>query len=666
MFRRVAEGGRGRRKKVDLVLIRPSNYDDEGYVVRYVRGVLPSNTLGCLATLTEQALQAGLLPSVQLKLRLIDETVMPVNCRRITRRQRKDRQVIVCLAGVQSNQFPRAADLALEFRKRGITVLIGGFHVSGRFYSHLPPPADMQALLDAGVTLVKGEVENTWGQLLGDCLQGQLKPVYDFLTERPELDDAPIPKIPLSHLRNFVSTNFGAIDCGRGCPFNCSFCSVIAVQGRKMRFRSPQRIQEAMRENYLHGRVSFYFLTDDNFSRNRHWEAIFDAMIFLREQEGIPLTFMMQVDVPSFRIPGFVEKAKRAGCTQVFVGMESVNLANLKAVGKNQNNLEDYRSLIQAYHHAEITVHAGYILGLPFDTPESLRADVRCLMDDIQVDQVSFFILTPLPGSRDHLDLLQSKSYLEADYNCYEYFHETMAYPGFPEKGSLVSSCLDAWREFYCFTNLQRILQRIPASLYWDTFRNFVWYKHAVDIDRRHPMMSGYFRRKSRLDIRPGRQALPRLAYGKKRAVEIARMLGQYLGLILEIQLLWLSTKYRLQSPVAPTVAPDSGETRIPTGSGIFQVWAKWNPFSLRPQDYSCQEVLDFWRCWLSQIRQRKWSRISWTKTLARALLDGKAMVHFACASFGQMSGFFRTFLPWNPSAGSRPDRRAPSPNSPQ
>ncbi len=642
---------RGPVNKVDLVLIRPSNYDDEGYVVRYVRGVLPSNTLGCLATLTCQALEQGLLPPVRLRMQLIDETVMPVRCARIARRQRGNRKVIVCLAGVQSNQFPRAADLALEFRRWGLTVMIGGFHVSGRFYAHLPPPPDMQALLDAGVTLVKGEVEATWGRLLRDCLEGKLQPVYDFLNERPELDEAPIPRIPLSHLRKFVSTNFGAIDCGRGCPFNCSFCSVIAVQGRKMRYRSPHRIQEAMRENYRYGGVSFYFLTDDNFSRNRHWEAIFDAMIQLREQESIPLTFMMQVDVPSFRIPRFVEKAKQAGCTQVFVGMESVNLDNLKAVGKSQNNLEDYRSLIGAYRAAEITVHAGYILGLPFDTPESLRRDVRCLMEDIEVDQVSFFILTPLPGSRDHLDLLQSESYLEADYNSYEYFHETMVYPGFPEKGSLVTSCMDAWREFYCFSNLQRILLRIPASLYWETFRNFVWYKHAVDIDRRHPMMSGYFRRKSRRDIRPGLPPLPRLSYARKRMAEVARMLGGYLALTLEIQLLWLSTRHRLQP--APGPGPEGvGRTGRASRS-------RWNPLSADARDYPCHEILEFWRSWLSLVRRRQWRSVPWTAMLRRLLLDGKATLHFARASFGQMRGFFRTFLPWNPLPNG-PNSRAP------
>ena len=658
MFGRWSFRRGARRKQVHLVLIRPSNYDDDGYVVRYLRGILPSNTLGCLATLTHQVLRDGMLNSIDLRLTLIDETVMRVDCREIARRQSNRCQVIACLAGVQSNQFPRAADLAKMLRRYGVTVLIGGFHVSGRLYADLPLPADMQELLDAGVTLVKGEVEGTWGQLLTDCISGRLKPMYDFLNIRPDLDNAPIPQIPQAHLRHFVSANFGAIDCGRGCPFNCSFCSVIAVQGRKMRFRSPERIRDSIRENYHQSKVSFYFLTDDNFSRNRHWEAIFDSMIMLREQEGIPLHFMMQVDAQSYRIPGFVEKALRAGCTQVFVGMESMNSANLKAVGKSQNNLEDYRRLIHVYRNAGITVHAGYILGLPYDTGESLRMDIRCLMEDIQVDQVSFFILTPLPGSRDHYELLRSEAYMESDYNHYEYFHETMDYPGFPEKGSLVDACLDAWQEFYCFSNLQRILERTPVSLYWETFRNFLWYKHSVVIDKRHPMMSGYFRRRSRLDIRPGLQPLPRLVFLKRRTVEVAQVLGGYLALILEMQLLWLCTRHRLQPYSTSSSDKQPFSTVRKNSSAISSFWFRWNPFSISEQFYPATQIIHFWQTTLHHLRQRNWGEISTGRILQRLLLDGKVTIHFALAACQQMSGFFRTFVPWN-GARSFPQTKA-------
>lgn len=628
------------QEKAYLFLIRPSNYDDAGYVVRYLRGILPSNTLGCLLTLTQQALLDGRLGTMNLQIRLIDEMVMRIPLKKMARLRQKGYKVIACLVGVQSNQFPRAADLAKEFRRHQLAVLIGGFHVSGILASGLPIPGDIQELMDAGVTIVKGEVEQTWASLLEDALEGRLQPLYDFLGSRPDLTHAPIPRIPKEHLRYFVSTNFGAVDCGRGCPYQCTFCCVIAVQGRKMRYRSPEDIAAGMRENYRRNGTSFYFLTDDNFSRNQHWKEILEAMTRLREREQIPLRFMMQVDVQSYRIPGFVEKARKAGCTQAFIGLESVNIDNLKAVGKHHNSLEDYHQLIQTYRQAEIAVHAGYILGLPYDTPESLRRDVRFLMDEIQVDHVSFFILTPLPGSRDHEELRRQPSFIETDYNQYEYFHETMTYPGFPEKGSLVTACLEAWQAFYEFSHLQRILERTPARLYWDALRNFIWYKNAVEIDRRHPMMSGYFRLRNRLDIRPGQLPISRWVFYCRRINEVRQVLLGYLGLILEMQLLWLTTRHRLSS------SSEKGCNINAPGTPVSFLRKLWNPFALSTQNYPPEKILKFWSGVRSGIRQGEWQTIPWIRIVGRLLLDARLTLRFSLACMRQMKGFFRTFFP--------------------
>ena len=185
------------RKTIHLYLIKPSQYDDDGYVVRHWRGVLPSNTLACLAGLTEDAIkQQNLSNFYNIKVHLLDETVDKIPVGKICRSQRWGlAKTIVGLVGVQSNQFPRACDLAHQFRKAGITVMIGGFHVSG-YLALLPAiPADIQALLDAGVTVVKGEVEETWPQLLRDAIEGRLQPLYDFLNAKPDLYTKPIPAI---------------------------------------------------------------------------------------------------------------------------------------------------------------------------------------------------------------------------------------------------------------------------------------------------------------------------------------------------------------------------------------------------------------------------------------------------------------------------------------
>ncbi|MBI4455821.1 MAG: B12-binding domain-containing radical SAM protein [Acidobacteria bacterium] len=639
-------------KKVNLYLIKPSKYDDEGYVLRYFRGVLPSNTLACLAALTERVLEQGLLTAVDIRITLIDETVSRVDCDKICRSQRGNQKTIVCLVGVQTNQFPRAADLAKTFRQAGLTVLIGGFHVSGHLAMLPNIPGDIQELFDMGVSVVKGEVEESWSSILQDAVKGQLQSLYDFIDDKPDLYTAPVPLVHHGYLKKFVSSNFGTVDCGRGCPFNCSFCTIINVQGRKMRFRSAETIAAAIRENYFHKKINFYFFTDDNFARNKNWESILEALIDLREKEGIPVQFMMQVDVLSYKIKNFVEKARRAGCSQVFIGMESINTDNLKAAGKNQNSAEDYRNLIEAYRTAEIATHVGYILGLPFDTPDSIRCDLQRLMHEVQVDQASFFIFTPLPGSRDHLEFTQQNIYMDPDFNKYDSFHETMLHPNFPKEGDLLAVYHEAWRTFYSFDNMRRVLHRASEQNYWNIFRNFLWYKSSALIEKHHPMMAGFFRCKGRTNLRPDVEPLPRLAYLNKRIGEIRHLAGESFKLLLEMQLLWLETrKYteterKIMEELRQLRHGIYGKVRltelrlayararlgfpslqIPSGFRLFV--QRWNPFTLDGNFYLSEDVLNFWQRTLEDLKHGRLSKISPPLLFRRLWLDTKLTVHF-------------------------------------
>lgn len=635
---------------VDVYLVKPSCYDDEGYIVRYFRGVLPSNTLACLAALTEAAADRLREAGFEIKLHLIDEVVQKVPVGRICRSARRGRRTVVGLVGVQTHQYPRALDLAGEFRAAGADVLIGGFHVSGQLAMNPGIPPEIQEALDLGVVVVRGEVEETWGDLLEAVLTRKAQPLYNF--EKPDLSQAPIPRLDPRLLQRFAASNHGTIDCGRGCPFNCSFCTIINVQGRKMRFRSPERIAEAIRENWQRNRVSFYFFTDDNFARNKQWEAIFDKLIALREEEGIPVEFMMQVDVLSYRIPGFIEKARRAGCSNVFIGMESVNDDNLQVAGKRQNKVEDFRNLIEVYRAHEIATHTGYILGFPFDTPDSIRRDVRRLMHEVGPDMVSFFILTPLPGSRDHQQMVQRGEWMDPDYNRYDSQHETMNYRGFPEKGQLQAAYQEAWETFYSFDHMVRVLRRAPARNYWNLFKNFVWYRSAALIERRHPMMAGFLRLKGRTQLRPGVKPLPRHTYYFRRLRELTHLAAESLYLLLEMQLVWLMTRKpsAAEQRVMEELQKLRDGSRVRTGlaelraaylqakeavpdlkvpSRLRLLWEKWNPFVLRPTFYPRDEVLSFWEMVRREWLKGRFWRVSPLQLVSRLVQEGRLTLHF-------------------------------------
>ena len=619
--------------KLHLYLIKPTQYDDDGYVVRHWRGVLPSNSLACLAGLTEEVVaQKRLGESLRVKIHLLDETVDRVPVKRICRSQHPGRtQTIVCLVGVQTNQFPRAADLARTFRRAGLTVMLGGFHVSG--YLALMPgiPPDIQQLMDEGVTIVKGEVEETWGDLLSDAVHGRLKPLYDFVNDKPDLYEKPIPITSTKYLSKFVAPNFGTLDCGRGCPFECSFCTIINVQGRKMRFRSAEHIAQAIRHNYHAHGVTFYFFTDDNFARNKNWEAIFDMLIRLREEEHIPVIFMMQVDVLSWKIKNFVEKASRAGCQNVFIGMESLDTTSLKAAGKNQNHVDEYSMLIESYRGSEISTHVGYIIGFPNETAESVRRNLTCLMQEVRPDQASFFMLMPLPGSMDHVHMVQRGEWMHPDFNRYDSHHEVTVHPNLKD-GAWKDLYLEAWNTFYSFDNMKAVLQRAPRSKYWNIFARFMWYKNSVLTEGRHPMMCGFLRLKGRKNRRPGYPILSRWAYYISRAREVRAHLAGMARILLEMEELWLQTRHPSEAEqrvveelckiraaygrvnladlqLAYLRAKSHYPTlRVPSKLTLF--WAKWSPVLASNMVYTRADLDGFWRGVKERWAERRWFRI--------------------------------------------------------
>jgi radical SAM superfamily enzyme YgiQ (UPF0313 family) len=540
-------------RRLKVVYILPSRYDEEGYVLRFWRGVLPSNTLCCLKSLTCDLVDSGELgDDVALSVEIYDDSVQRVPVERIIRQSRRQgAQLLVGMVGVQTNQLPRATDLALEFRGEGVPVMIGGFHVSGVLALFGEPSPELTHLLNHGVTLVRGEVESpgVLAGILRDALSGEMKPIYS-VTEAPDISEAPIPQPDSTYLSRFVWANMGTIDTSRGCPFNCSFCTIINVQGRTMRHRSAAGILTHIDENYDRG-IDFYFFTDDNIARSPVWEELFDGLIRLRQQ-GKDVRFMMQVDTQAWRIPKFVEKAAAAGCYLVFIGMESINEDNLIEMGKRQNKVHQFGAMVETWHQAKVLVHVGYIIGLPHDTPESIRHDIAVLKDHIKVDEASFFMLIPLPGSHDHVQMVRKKVPLDADLNNYDSTHETFRHPHLAP-GEWTTLYNEAWETFYSKESIVNVLLRTPRDRYWQMFWLSLWNRYSTAL-RTHPMLTGLVRLKDRRARRPffARESLPRYVWRRvKDTAALARVFGR---LFFEFQEIWLLT-HRKDDPRWLTLA---------------------------------------------------------------------------------------------------------------
>ena len=538
-------------RTLHIILIKPSKYDDDGYVIRFWKGVLPSNTLSVLNGLTEDVKRRGLFGDIEFAVDTFDETTEKVPVKKIVQWGRRPAtKLIVCLVGVQTNQFPRALDLGKQFRAHGIDVIMGGFHTSGTVNMLGPQEPDIQELIREGIVVVSGEIEGKWEGILADVVNGQAKPLYSFAQDLKSLVDiekAPHPVMSPKTMKHFARPTFGTVDTSRGCPFACTFCTIINVQGRTMRERSSEEIAELVRHNHREHGVDFYFFTDDNFARKKLWRETFEVLIRIR-QEGIPFSFAMQVDLAR-KPKDFVRLAAEAGCSQVFIGMESVNPENLKAGGKPQNKTEEYASIIREWHEAGVYVHAGYIIGLPFDTKEQVPRDVQYLMDEIHVDMASFFMLTPLPGSHDHLEMKKRGEWMDPDFNKRDSFHATIDHPHMTAE-EWTEAYENAWKAFFSKENLIKILSRWSHNpgVYWNLFVNLIWYKNAALIEKEHPMIAGFFRLKDRRSRRPGFSIDSLPVHLWKRTKEVTRLFVSWARFLKELEEIWLQTRPRSEA----------------------------------------------------------------------------------------------------------------------
>jgi radical SAM superfamily enzyme YgiQ (UPF0313 family) len=400
-----------------------------------------------------------------------------------------------------TSQANRAYQLAAEFRDRGVPVVMGGIHATMCSAEALPR-------VDSVVT---GEAEGVWGDVLADFRRGGLKRLYSG--QHVDLADVPPARqdlLPSSYA-------FGAIQTTRGCPLNCSFCSVTRFNGREYRLR---RI-EGVVEEFKSIREKRVLIVDDNLigTRREHIaraKALFQAMI----QAKVRKKWIAQVTINMADDEELLTLAAKAGCLGVFIGFESPTAAGLAEVGKKLN-LAKGRSLldqgvprvhslamkasVRRIQRHGILVAGSFIMGLDTDEPGIGRriAEAASLYG---VDILNTLFLTPLPGTR-LWDNMASAGRILADTFPTDWRYYTLTFPVARYKNLSCNDILAEMdtcdRTFYC---LSRILRRV-----WGNF----W-------RRRKPLIALFGNLSYRSNLRLARKALGEfgLSYGKPPAHE--------------------------------------------------------------------------------------------------------------------------------------------------
>ncbi|MGH7984943.1 MAG: B12-binding domain-containing radical SAM protein [Candidatus Binataceae bacterium] len=534
-------------RTVRVYFIKPSKYDDLGYVQFFRFGVQPNNTLTVLNALNDRFNQRySTERNVYLETVIWDEIVDGVisgeTIKAIKEKAAEDGvELLIGLAGVQSNQYPRGRDLGLQFVAQGLTTMMGGFHVSGY-------PESRKFLNSCGITTVVGEAENLWADIIEDFLRGELKLEYavtDGIRAKtgqddiivPVITDAQLPVVDERYLTRFFNDAMTTLDTSRGCPFTCSYCSVKNVMGRTMRSREPHSVVSWVRDAIRNHGIESLFLVDDDFFRSPRWEEILKGLVEVKK-EYPQLSFMIQVDVDAScyadlaegetetakhrRSRRFVELAARAGCYQAFVGIESLNPDNLNFATKYQNTddrqrrltldeacarvLNKYRRVVDNWHKVGVAVHAGYMLGFPFDGPDCGRVAARTLKK-LGFDIVSFFMMTPLPGTEDQVRYAKEGKIIDWDFNSLDSQHVTLEHDKL-DRHAWQQAYEDAFRGFYSFGRLIYTAlsaaggRNLVPEARRSTVRQFAYYFFSYRLGR-HPMVGGVWQIRRR-DVRRG------------------------------------------------------------------------------------------------------------------------------------------------------------------
>ncbi len=330
---------------------------------------------------------------LEYTIEVIDENIEPFRFRPAD---------LVGLTAITSSAA-RAYEIAGIYRQKGIPTVMGGVHAS-----MLPDEA-----LQFVDSVVIGEGESVWPQVIRDFESRRLKPKYHG--QWMELDDLPLPR------RDILKNDYykwGSIQTSRGCPMDCTFCSVTAFNGR--RFRRRPLTSVLMELQQIPQRM--VLLNDDNIighgPRDLDW-----TKRFFREVAALQLkkVFFAQASLQIGEDAELLRLAARAGLRMVLIGMESLNPESLRAFrkGVNLKHLEQrrYEELIRRIRRAGIAILGAFVLGGDLDTRDDFNATFNFIRRN-GIDAIQTTKPTPLPGTRLWEELLSANRIIDTDFPC--------------------------------------------------------------------------------------------------------------------------------------------------------------------------------------------------------------------------------------------------------
>jgi len=347
-----------------------------------------------------------------------------------------------------TSQANRAYEVAAQFRNMGVPVVMGGIHAT---MCH-------DEAMERVDSIVTGEAEGIWPQVLEDARRGHLK-------ERYEGGLAEIRNVPLARHDLLDSRYvFGAIQTTRGCPLNCSFCSVTAFNGARYRQRP---ISDVVRE-FESIREKRVLVVDDNLigTRAEHISRAKD-MFRAMAQANLRKEWVAQTTINFADDEELLTLAAKAGCRGVFIGFESLSAEGLEEVGKKFNLLKgrDFRASIQRIQRHNILVVGSFIIGLDIDEP-GIGKRIAEVARQYGLDNLNVLFLTPLPGTR-LWDQMKTEDRIALDTFPQDWKYYTLTFPVARYKqlslAGVIEEMISCDRGFY---SMPRILKRVLCNLW--------------------------------------------------------------------------------------------------------------------------------------------------------------------------------------------------------